>query len=665
MFKYAISAALLATAPASFAQVQRYEKEKVRALLLDYAQNPKQTNVIVKGPYPKGNEREFVEFYFDNIRPRLDEMDKVISRYRGYNLLGDSGSYRDAEEKAAFAKEFAKAAADLSSFQTDKNWTATVQQWAGLSEGLSGQLADEARKMSKERELNAFPEAMQPKLEELTRLSKEYSDALANAPAAKGLQEFTTKLTEARRRFKDGEITFEEADRITREMYARGGPHFVGYQAIQAKGENLNRMAVIRTELAKSKGFNTWAEYQLEVNGQGYEEEYRGPKNQKKFLRDYLASLSKLFTGLMDERIRELGLESQRPKLSFQHSQLLTPPGVQQLQPYFPGDKLTDMWEQSMIESGFSNETLSQILVDDEFRDGKNRTMAYMAGLRPPYLSEEVLNPVTLIFEKVANGAREWQRGLMYILQSYKGTGVPDLRTAFHEGGHALEYLLKYKQWDTDESYGSVEVPSNTMEHFVSDPLVLFHKALPKDGQKPSLAEIRKYVTNEEKAKVFDRIYNVALALYDTEMWDYDYTQPGAQTYTERMPVLINQLWSDAGFFPLIESPVPLYNHFAATTHFTSGNVRYTGYTYAEIGARMMIEYITDEIEKATGRRTWYNQPKLAKIFAEKFFAELWKNKFPTNVEKITGRKFSRESRLELLNRALKDDAGKMTIAPD
>jgi hypothetical protein len=291
-----------------------------------------------------------------------------------------------------------------------------------------------------------------------------------------------------------------------------------------------------------------------------------------------------------------------------------------------------------MLESGFKPETLNQIVVDDKERKGlKNPTMAYMAGVVTPEEETRMLDAATLNFVK--GGAV--RPGLMYIMQTYRGAGLGDLRTAFHEGmGHALEYLLKEKEEFTAEGYGYVEVPSMTAEYFLRDAEMLHDKAVEVAGHKPSVGDFRTWIRNYEKNQSLNLLARAGSALYDLDLWDYDYTAPGAKNYIERAEEVFADVEARTGLPPMADAPVPAFYANMATTHFTSGNVRNIGYSYASLGSEMMAQYISRELEARTGRAGWYKQPGLADLIAETWYKVAWKTPFPGNIERVTGRKF-------------------------
>ncbi|MBX3022633.1 MAG: hypothetical protein KF799_13250 [Bdellovibrionales bacterium] len=649
---------LLLTALSAQAQYTPYGKRKTRELLLNLHQNPPLSQVVRVG-YPSSPRAEaFLKFYEQKIHPYSLKMSNLIIRYHTIQLLRDSGSYRDVHEKRRWTALREQLDQEYNETIVDEQWTATLREWAHLAEGLKGDLPDFARRSWRDRDLESFPPEFKPMLDEAARLESEYFDAVRETKASADLREFSTTLTETRRRFKMGQISFDEARTTIKDLFSRMGAHVVGHEAVLKKGENLNRMAVLKTQMAKHKGFPTWADYQLAMNGTGYAPEYQGTANQRRFLHDYLSALKPLLENLITSRLKELGLEDRRSDISLQEIGLLAAPGLEMLQPYFPNEEISRMWGQTLLESGFTRQQLSQIVLDDGFRKNKNRTEAYLAGVMAPYNEVERIDAANLNYLPLSLKKEDLKRGLVYILQSYKGSGINDLRTAFHEGGHATEKLLKAKYMPTDESYGYVEVPSLTSEYFTTDPEVLYALAVPVDGQKPSMEEIKKYLENYSKTDLINVALGATGSLFDLELWSIDYTAPGAPTFLEAVKQLDETTTAVVLSLKPYDLPIPTYFSNVSTGHHTSGSVRNIGYDFAGIGAEMMAAFISDELEKRTGRRSWYNQPGFADIYAKKFVSQGWHLPFPRNIEAITGRKFDYMEVVNDFARKLKvDDA--------
>jgi len=663
---------ILALVASSFAQAQitRFDAEELRAQLVEFNLNPPASEVVFLGETDDMKKRRFAKYFADKVFPKLNEMSRDIVRYRSLHILTDAylhGSEQEREGWAGPGGEFEKIMAKVNDWTVNTEWTEIVSTWGKLAEGLSGELPEMARRLARERELERFELEHKPMLDEADKLHKDFRLAVNQVPAAADLREYGRLSTEVRVKFKNGEITFQQAREQIKALVKSKGYNVVGYQAVQKAGENLNKMAILRAKLAKTKpGIRTWAEYQIELSGQSYTPEYRGTKNQREFLQRYIAALRPLREAFIEERIQALGLESERESLKYQHTSLLTLPGRQLLQKYFPADRVVSIWEETLLESGFDAAGLRQITVDISPREGKNATSAYLSSFMEPYTGETVVDIDKLEVVHEPKGSKNLKPGFAYILQNFKDQGVDDLRVLFHEGGHATDHLMR-GQFDifSSQPYGYTEVASMTTERFVHDPLVLWHKAVPAGGKKPTLEEIRKLVENDEKNEIMNLVAMATTALFDLELWDYDYSAPGAMTFMDRVKFLDEEVRKLAGDLPYEETDVPLYYWNVAIPHFVSGSVRNIGYTYAEIASRMMAGYFTDEIEKLSGRRTWWRQPLLGPMIAERFYARGWRDQFPTSIEKITGRKFSAEEVIKEMAEQLKSKGCERKLLPE
>lgn len=644
----------------SHAQVQKFDtsparRTRAQLIRMNKQYTPSQTKVI--GEFTSPQAKEFIAHYLNVMEPRLEEQLKLGLEFSTLRVLSDAAAYRNKREFKRWKLRQNELMSKFTASAADENWTRDIERWADLAKGLEGQLPDFARQLAEERKLEAMSPELRLSMNEIFRLVDEFQMALNSAPAASQLGEISDAVREISVQFKNNEISFVEATKRFQNTLNRGGSHHVGHYAVQKFGENLNQAARLRTRFARGKGFATWAEYQLEYSGQGYTTEYRGATNQKRFLKELINELRPLRESYLEQRVKELGIEADRDLLSEDSIGLLLPAGLARLHNYLPKETITPGWERTLLESGFANETLRQILVDDGLREGKMRTGAYMSSLIAPRPETSYLNAETLEYLTPQAPLSEWKKGFAYIMQNYAGSAMAGLETAFHEGGHALERLLKNKLIPTDESYGYVEVPSMTMERFARDPKVVYGLLTPFDGHLPSLEEAQNWLNESQQADIIELMHLATSALFDTELWDYNYDAEGAQTYMERVEYLVEEINELSGAMPTMNLAVPTFYRRVATSHFISGNVRNIGYTYAEMASRMMTDFISDRLEEQTGRRDWYQQPGLAKIFTESFFQQGWKKKFPENIEEITGRKFSPA---EIVGSV----AGKLQVAP-
>ena len=63
-----------------------------------------------------------------------------------------------------------------------------------------------------------------------------------------------------------------------------------------------------------------------------------------------------------------------------------------------------------------------------------------------------------------------------------------------------------------------MEVPSTTSEYFMRDPEYLFEKAVPVNGQKPTLAQFTEWVKNSSRSDALSLTGRASQALYDIEI---------------------------------------------------------------------------------------------------------------------------------------------------
>lgn len=624
----------------AFAQVSTYDKQKTRATLLGYLEHPPTTRLEFVGEPADEKARAFLDFFRDHVNPWFDEESTLTYKYYGLMLLRDSGSQTSQDEFDAWTKQMLELLAEDARRTVDKKWTATLVEWARLAEGLGGQLPDFARRAARQRVLGSFDPEFEPLLKRINELTTEYDDVLRVVPAVEGKPEAASKRLKMRIAFKEGRISFDEAIATQRDLDSRVGDHFVGFEAAERAGEKLNEIAILRTKLAHSKGYRTWAAYQLELSSGGYSVEYKGLDNQRRWLTEYIKAMAPVQEFFLTARLKELGLEHRRDEIHLQDLGLISAPGQEMLEPYFPKEHITSMWVNTLNESGFRPETLRQILVDDEFRDNKNRNGAYQASVDSPKNAVSRIDARELRVLPIVRTRPELKDGLAYILQSYAGRGLEDLRTAFHEGGHATERILKFKEDPSPEGYGYVEVPSLMSEYFLRDPDVVHKLAVPANGKKPTRAEVATYLGNTRKTALINMVYGLKMSLFDIELWDIDYTAEGAPTFLEAVKEVDDRVDALAPLVPKFDGPVAAYWGLISTPHFTSGEVRNIGYDFAALGAHMMAEFISDELEKETGRRNWFEQPGFARIYTERFVSQGWRKPFPENIEWITGRKF-------------------------
>lgn len=625
------------------AQTQRYDKEKVRKNLLTRVLVPQQ--IVVKGELPKDEKkRAFIEMYLKEIQPEL-ETQEIKGQISGiFTILIDNGLENSPQEKQRWTDEYNRLTSELNAYSVDPVWTAKVLKWGKLAEGLTGELPDFARHLAKGTELGQFPESMKATLDEIEKKYLEYSDAVNNTEAAKHLSEYMQARTTAEREFKSGNASFEETQAKINELQTKWGFRFVGHEAAQSAGHLLNEMAIMRSKLAKSKAradgqgnYKTWAEYKLDASGQGYSPELRGPTKQREFLEKWLAKSAPVEKAYYERRLKEMGLGDRLSTIKSQHTSLMSPPDLTLAQPYFPPEKISDIWEKAMLNSGFDPKMMKPIIIDDLPRAGKNGTNAYMAALITPAATARELDPETLNLKDIGPS----RDPLIYVSQNFRGSGLSEFRTGLHElTGHAFDYLTNGVELGMPIGYGYVETPSMGAEYFADSPEFLHSAAVPKDGKKPSLEEFKEWVKNQRTSDALSNTFMATSSLFDLNLWDYDYDQPGAKTFLERVEEVSKDIDSRSQVFPDADSPVPLYYFWISTMHFVSGEVRNIGYTFATISSEMIARYISERLQTETGRAQWSDNPAYANILINEVYKQGRKMAFPESIVKITGKPY-------------------------
>lgn len=633
----------LTLATLAHAQIRDYDPVTTPARLRELAASPERAlpDLETRGR-PRGpREEAFVNFYLERVHPRLRERDLASVQYVAYYLLADIGAHGSEDELKSFQDGLERVSERFNAWSTDEEWPSLLERWSELSEGLTGNLPAAARVMAERVRAHQFPPAAKPLLDEMNRLHKtEFGTALNEAPAAALLSDAGKVRDEVLNAFKSGRMSFADARRALAENEARGGSTRLGFEALEKAGPALDRAAVLMSQLARMKGEPTWTAHRMRLQARDYAPGLSTLPEVRGFLRGYIEALVPLLKKLVERRLRDLGLPEDT-SVAWAEIELLLYPGEEVFAPYLPYEKNVRTWKRVMRESGFGPAFLRQITLDHEKRPGKNLSMMYNYTLLSPRNRREILDSSTLDLALRSRAPNRRLPGDTYILSSPSGRGLDELTTAFHEGGHALEALVAAPVPGLSfEAYAWTEVPSMTSENFARDAELLHHYARAVDGKKPSLAWFREALANLASNGVFERLRMARHSLFDLELWDYDYAAPGAQTLRARMERLDDEIGRFAGGWPPMRMDVPNWMSRAGSQHFVEGWVRNFGYDLAWIASDMVASHLSDRLEQETGRRSWFRQPMLARLYEQEFLDEGWRKPFPANIEAITGRPF-------------------------
>jgi len=193
------------------------------------------------------------------------------------------------------------------------------------------------------------------------------------------------------------------------------------------------------------------------------------------------------------------------------------------------------------------------------------------------------------------------------------------------------------------------------MEHFLRDREFLLANGRTRDGEPLTENLIESYIQEEEVGDLYSMRANVRASLFDIELWDVDYTQPGVDFVDQAIHVA-SRLRERTNFNPVPEDlKEPMgYSHFV-TGHFYDGSVRYFGYVLAEVSASLVMTKASQILQENTGRNSLYQQPGLARILIEGLYKEGMTKPFPQSIESFIQGPYSPKAYAQDLIRRLND----------
>lgn len=378
-----------------------------------------------------------------------------------------------------------------------------------------------------------------------------------------------------------------------------------------AHGSILNEMAVLRSQVAKRMGYPTWAHYK--ISEFDIDPALQDPLRQREYLQQFIKwQLSRA----NDPNLVEVA----SPNLLLD----------------LPADAQERVWRDVMQQSGFHDGQLARMVVDGELRREKDLVTNYCQSVAPRFARVLTLNRETLCYQSLDRD-EDFFPGLQYI--SFRAArGYTGLRTVFHEGGHALSNLAsRYDRKGRHYSSMTAETFAVLSEQFLKDPRILWDALTPRLWLwSKSISEVREVLAYRRAVDQRRELTSASSAIFDIDLWSYDYSAKGALTFLERLKQLHIESLARQGDDPDAIDPAERLS----TGHYIKGRVRYAAYTFARMASNQLAEHISDQLERKTGRRDWYNQPELGAIMMEVFRAG-WRLPFPRNIEAITGKPFA------------------------
>lgn len=627
----------------AFAEFPLAEPDRIRERqnLLDLAANLPQSELVID--YEGTSHPDlFLDYFKVKIWPRLLELKKQENLYEIWMVAMDRALYHDIAERDQWARFQAEAKGKIDAIMSDPAWEVDAKAFAFLSNGLSGPLVDFARKLSAQLDVESYPPAAIPLLKELSEVMGQVRVIKNSSPLASGLAKAEqTRLATVSAFFK-GEIKFDEAWKTLEGLAASERPAMGQDIALRASAL-LNRAAILRTQIAKVSGYGNWAEMTLARQAFHYAPGSRTPAERIQFLRGlleatkapYLEYLKKAMSVIKSDE-GALTMDRLRPS----QMGLLGNETATLIKEYYPLKTLESVWRETMIKAGMSADMLAVLNLDVYPREHK-QTHAYMANLSSHKPHEVRIDGRTLEIKASA----DWYPARIFIVQNFRVDGPTYLKTAFHEGGHGVDYMSRRTPIPTQEQIESSnswsEVHSMTLERFLVDRDFLVATGRTADGTAMTEELADQYIANARAVTLLRFRDLVSSALYDLEIWNVAYEDGGLQ-FMDHAPAVRASIDHETSQVSshILSGVDPKYTGFS-TDHFYGGEVRYIGYVHAEMAAQLTAEKLWDDFARTTGRRSLYDQPTLLQILERAYYRTGHSEPFPQAVERFIGKPLS------------------------
>lgn len=634
-----------ATSGATSEASDRYPREEERAALLNainLLQAQKLQINFVSQTSPQAV--SFLSIFKNEFWPvslKLGALDEKASLlYVGV----DRALYNDAAEKKQWNDQVLQLESEMNGIRSSKEYQDLIKRMSEAAQGLEGELADFARKAYKHQLQSAFTEAELPFQNRLTELQQKIKTIANEAPVSKHLAESEREAIAIEKRRLNGEISFAEATSAIEALRARSGAALGQYVAQNAR-ELLAEAAIIRTKLAQTKGFKNWAEYQTSANEHLYKSGYKTAADRIPFLRELLASTKSAHKAFLEQRAKEVPGVPQELiqdifKLRPSQQSFFSLPTEALISEYFPVENVQEVWRQTMRQSGFSPTAVERINLDSYPRENK-QTHAYMLTARSHQPETFIVDGRTMKVTVPRQLPNRWMPAMIYIVQNMRADGINAYSTGFHEGGHALDYSHRQDVLGKGQDSSYSETHSMTMELFFSDRDFLLSLGKTREGKSIPPEKVDEYIGNSGLNNLASLRGQSLNALFDLELWNHAYVE-GGEDFVSRAARLNRELTKEYMFAlngQVVDGIDNAYRMFS-TDHFYGGQVRYIGYIYAEMAAKMTYDRLLDILEETTGRRTLLNQPSLAKLLIDGYYKRGFGEPFPGATESFVRSKF-------------------------
>ncbi len=584
-------------------------------------------------------QQSLIKYFQEQIRPIQQKLSALGFEYVWYSVALDRALYESEVEKTEWIAHKDRIETESSAISNGDALKRQIETWAKLAEGQVGFLADEARRAWRDIEIAAFDEKHAGLLKEKIGLNTKSQLAANESPFTNNLSDVAAKIGQIRTDFEAGKVSLARAVEAVEAQRARGEEGQSRDIASKVKAE-MNRVAEINSFLAKSKGYPSWAAYQIGVQAAPYDARFNSVEGRVAFLEDALKETDALLENLLEQMIKSHP-KLKRADLREAHMSLLSP-DADGFGKYYPIEKVDELWAKTVLSQGFSQADVDHINRDVFPRD-KKYTHAYMNSLNNRTPKRVLLKAGSLDMDLPASEDNDaWYPANIYIIQNFYADAMDSPRVAFHEGGHALHFTKEENPFGFPWAYGYVEIHSITQEQFFMDREFVMATAQTREGKRPTDAEVNDYMRNVKIQEFLTFRIILARALFELKLWDFDY-ENSPDDWTDRAV----KLWGE-----IISKGTGLQGtaaHGVDQTgrgpfngpHFRDGTIQYIGYSQATVSAYLSAVELHRRLKEKTGRESFFNQPSIAKELTEGYYRSGYSEKFPLSVERFTRQPYS------------------------
>lgn len=620
---------------------KEFHKRKEREIMLElYDLDISDTIHIQSSENTNPDNLKFVEYYVENLGPDFHALSVITLKSSVLDLLLKRALYNSEEEQNKWEKELNSLSAERVKIITSKSWKEKIIKSYELSKNLSGPLVEVVR-MSYEHETKfSFDGSYSETFKELAEIRTAVDKIANTSPFIENVNTQAQVSHENQARLLKGEIDFKTAAEIHKNAFYLANIEY-GHDVAEKSKDLLNRQAIIHSKLAKAKGYNNWAEFVVAQSADRYSETFQTVDGQIEYLEQILEATDKVYAEFLNLRKAQFGLP-QETTFFLQNRNLLDLSYDPTINEYFLKENFIEIWHTTMELAGFSPDVLSTINIDSKPRSGK-ATSAFLYPVLDKTSKVLVISADDLTIDFNSDPATTILPQLFWV-QNDVIDGLKELKTTFHEGGHALDFVYREPVVISYETPSYNETHSTFMESFLMDYdfLITMGKNIDGEPVPPSLVE--SYLDVVKINALIRLRYDIGHAIFDLKLWNHDY-ESNNETFIDRARRIYEEVSNRANLLQGEDiNGLPWQDRLFTTNHFYDGSVSYLGYITATVAADVILSTLKDHFETTTGRRSIFNQPNLADTLVNGVYKYGREKPFPENIESFARTSVSPEN---------------------